>query len=222
MAASVAVLVSGGGTNLQALLDAAAAGAAFEITHVVADRPDAFALERARRAGVPTTVVAYRDYAERADFDAALGDALAATGAEWVALAGFMRVLGPELVAAWHGRMLNIHPSLLPAFRGLHVHRRVLDAGVRVTGCTVHVVTPELDDGPVVVQAAVPVLDQDTEATLAARVLEKEHQAYPLALELLASGRAVVEAARVRLDARPAAVPAGFLWPRPTVGGRLG
>jgi phosphoribosylglycinamide formyltransferase-1 len=111
--------------------------------------------------------------------------------------------------------MLNIHPSLLPAFRGLHTHRRVLAAGLRVTGCTVHVVTPELDDGPVVVQAAVPVLDGDTEETLAARVLEQEHAAYPLALELMASGRAVVDGARVRLTVPAAAVPAGLLWPRP-------
>jgi phosphoribosylglycinamide formyltransferase-1 len=215
MAAPVAVLVSGGGTNLQALLDAAAAGAAFAVVHVVADRENAFALERARRAGVATTVVPHRDFADRAAFERALGDALAATGAQWVALAGFMRVLGAELVARWRGRMLNIHPSLLPAFRGLHTHRRVLAAGLRVTGCTVHVVTPELDDGPVVVQAAVPVLDGDTEETLAARVLEQEHAAYPLALELMASGRAVVDGARVRLTVPAAAVPAGLLWPRP-------
>jgi phosphoribosylglycinamide formyltransferase-1 len=164
---------------------------------------------------VATTVVAHRDFADRAGFERALADALAATGAEWVALAGFMRVLGAELVARWRGRMLNIHPSLLPAFRGLHTHRRVLAAGLRVTGCTVHVVTPELDDGPVVVQAAVPVLDGDTEETLAARVLEQEHAAYPLALELMASGRAVVDGARVRLTVPAAAVPAGLLWPRP-------
>lgn len=218
MAAAVAVLVSGGGTNLQALLDAAAAGAAFEVTRVVADRPEAFALERARRAGVEATVVPYRDFADREAFEAALGEALAEAGVAWVALAGFMRVLGPDLVERWRNRMLNIHPSLLPAFRGLHVHRRVLAAGVRVTGCTVHVVRPALDDGPIVVQAAVPVCDGDTEATLATRVLEEEHRAYPLALDLLAGGRAVVAGERVRLTAPAAEVPAGFLWPRPAAG----
>jgi phosphoribosylglycinamide formyltransferase-1 len=127
-----------------------------------------------------------------------------------------MRVLGPELVARWRDRMLNIHPSLLPAFRGLDTHRRVLAAGLKVSGCTVHVVRPALDDGPVVVQAAVPVLDDDTEATLAARVLAQEHRAYPLALDLLASGRAVVDGERVRLTVPAAEPPAGFSWPRPT------
>jgi phosphoribosylglycinamide formyltransferase-1 len=218
MAAPVAVLVSGGGTNLQALLDAAEGGAAFAVTRVVADREDAYALTRARRAGVATTVVPRRDFADRADFEHELGAVLAESGAEWVALAGFMRVLGPDLVERWRDRMVNIHPSLLPAFRGLDTHRRVLAAGLRITGCTVHVVRAELDDGPIVVQAAVPVLDGDDEATLAARVLAQEHRAYPLALELLASGRAVVEGERVRLTAPAAAVPAGFLWPRPAPG----
>jgi phosphoribosylglycinamide formyltransferase 1 len=216
MAAPVAVLVSGGGTNLQALIDAADRGAAFAVHHVLADRADAFGLERARRAGIATTVVPHRDFADRAAFERELAAALAASGVDWVALAGFMRVLGPELVARWHDRMLNIHPSLLPAFRGLDTHRRVLAAGLKVTGCTVHVVRPALDDGPVVVQAAVPVLDDDTEATLAARVLAHEHRAYPLALELLASGRAVVDGERVRLTVAAAATPAGWVWPQPT------
>jgi phosphoribosylglycinamide formyltransferase-1 len=213
VAAPVVVLVSGGGTNLQALLDAAAAGAAFEVRQVVADREGAFALERARRAGVATTVVPRRAFADRAGFERALAGVLAESGAEWAALAGFMRVLGPELVERWRDRMVNIHPSLLPAFRGLHTHRRVLEAGLRVTGCTVHVVRAELDDGPIVVQAAVPVLADDSEDSLAARVLAQEHRAYPLALDLLASGRAVVDGERVRLTAPAAAVPEGFLWP---------
>jgi phosphoribosylglycinamide formyltransferase-1 len=216
MAAPVAVLVSGGGTNLQALIDAAERGAAFAVRHVLADRADAFGLERARRAGIATTVVPYRHFADRAAFERELAVALAATGVAWVALAGFMRVLGPELVARWRDRMLNIHPSLLPAFRGLDTHRRVLAAGLKVSGCTVHVVRPTLDDGPVVVQAAVPVLDDDTEATLAARVLAQEHRAYPLALDLLASGRAVVDGERVRLAVPAAEPPAGFSWPQPT------
>ncbi len=221
MAAAVAVLVSGGGTNLQALLDAAAAGAAFDVSHVVADREDAFALERARRAGVATTVVPRRDFADRAGFERALTAVLAESGADWVALAGFMRVLGPELVERWRDRMVNIHPSLLPAFRGLHTHRRVLEAGLRITGCTVHVVRPELDDGPIVVQAAVPVLDDDTEDTLAARVLVQEHRAYPLALELLASGRAVVEGKRVRLRDADAGATRALISPAPESAGQL-
>jgi phosphoribosylglycinamide formyltransferase-1 len=218
MAAPVAVLVSGGGTNLQALLDAAAGEAHFVVCHVIADREEAFALERARRAGVPTTVVDRRAYGDRAGFERELARVLADSGAEWAALAGFMRVLGPELVERWRDRMLNIHPSLLPAFRGLHTHRRVLAAGLKITGCTVHVVRAELDDGPIVVQAAVPVRDGDDETTLGSRVLEQEHRAYPLALDLLTSGRAVVDGERVRLSAPAAAVPAGFLWPRPAPG----
>lgn len=213
MAARVAVLVSGGGTNLQALLDAAGAGAAFAVVKVIADRADAFALTRATAAGVPTAVVERARFADRGAFETALAGELTGADVQWVALAGFMRVLGAELVTAWRDRMLNIHPSLLPAFRGLHTHRRALAAGVRLSGCTVHIVRPALDDGPIVVQAAVPVLDEDTEATLAARVLVQEHRAYPLALDLLARGGAVVDGERVRLTGEAARVPAGLLWP---------
>lgn len=211
--ARVAVLASGSGSNLQALLDAAQGAAAFRIVQVIVNRPDAYALERARRAAVPSALVDHRTFAAREDFEARLQAVLDAAEAEWVCLAGFMRVLTAGFVERWHDRMLNVHPSLLPAFKGLHTHRRVLEAGLRITGCTVHVVRPELDAGPVVVQAAVPVLDGDDEAALAARVLAMEHRAYPVALELLTSGRAQVAGECVHLLAPPACVPAGLLWP---------
>lgn len=194
----VAVLISGGGSNLQALVDAAASpDFPARIALVLSNRPDAGGLERAVRAGVPAEAVDHRGFATRELFEAALDARLRAAGAELVCLAGFMRVLTPGFVAAWRDRLLNIHPSLLPAFRGLHTHARALAAGVRIHGCTVHLVRPELDDGPVLVQGAAPVLPGDTEAALAARVLGLEHRCYPLALGLLASGRARVEGERV-------------------------
>ena len=195
----VAVLISGGGSNLQALLDAAAAEPAFpaEIVLVLSNNPDAGGLARAERAGVERRVIDHRAYPDREAFDAALDAALRDAGAELVCLAGFMRLLTPGFVEAWRDRMLNIHPSLLPAFRGLHTHRRALAAGVRVHGCTVHLVRPELDDGPILVQGVVPVLPGDTEGALATRVLEVEHRCYPLALRLFASGRATVEDERI-------------------------
>lgn len=194
----VAVLISGGGSNLQALVDAAASpGFPARIALVLSNRPDAGGLERAARAGVPAEAVDHRGFPTRELFEAALDARLRAAGAELVCLAGFMRVLTPGFVEAWRDRLLNIHPSLLPAFRGLHTHARALAAGVRLHGCTVHLVRPELDDGPVLVQGAAPVLPGDTEAALAARVLGLEHRCYPLALRLLASGRARVEGEQV-------------------------
>lgn len=213
MAARVAVLASGSGSNLQALIDAERAGAAYEIVQVIANRADAFALERARRAGIEARLVDHRDYDDRRAFEREIETVLDGAGVDWLALAGFMRVLTANFVQARTDRILNIHPSLLPAFKGLHTHRRALEAGVRVSGCTVHVVRPALDDGPIVVQAAVPVAPADDEATLAARVLEREHAAYPLALDLMASGAAVVEGDRVRLQAAVTTLPEGFLWP---------
>ncbi len=194
-----AVLISGGGSNLQALVDAAAApDFPAGVVLVLSNDPGAYGLERAAKAGVPRRAIDHRPYAgDRAAFEAALDAALRDVGAELVCLAGFMRVLTPPFVEAWRDRLLNIHPSLLPAFRGLHTHARALAAGVRVHGCTVHLVRPELDDGPILVQGAAPVLPGDTEATLAARVLGLEHRCYPLALRLLASGRARVEGERV-------------------------
>jgi phosphoribosylglycinamide formyltransferase-1 len=196
---SVAVLISGSGSNLQALIDQSA-GSSYEIVHVISNVAGAYGLERAARAGIPTSVIDHRGFASRALFDGALDRALRETGAELVCLAGFMRILGPELVTAWSDRMLNIHPALLPSFKGLHTHERALDAGVRVHGCTVHVVRPALDDGPIVVQGVVPVLPGDDAERLAKRVIQVEHQAYPLALDLLASGQARVEGDRVQVE----------------------
>lgn len=198
----VGVLISGRGSNLQALLDACADPAfPAEIVAVLSNRPGAAGLERARAAGVAAGVVDHRGFPDRASFEEALDRALRDAGAEFVCLAGFMRLLTPWFVERWHDRMINIHPSLLPAFPGLDTHRRAIEAGVRFTGCTVHFVRAEMDDGPILVQAAVPVLAGDDEPALAARVLEAEHRCYPLALRLVAEGRARVRGIRVDLDA---------------------
>jgi phosphoribosylglycinamide formyltransferase 1 len=184
----VGVLISGSGSNLQALMDAAAQpDYPAEIVLVVSNRPDAYGLERAAKAGVEHAVIDHTTFTDRAGFETAVDAALRAAGCEIVCLAGFMRVLSAGFVEGWAGRLLNIHPSLLPAFKGLHVHRQALEAGVKVSGCTVHLVTPALDDGPILAQAAVPVLDGDDEASLAARILEQEHRIYPQALATLAT-----------------------------------
>lgn len=202
----VGVLVSGRGSNLQALLDACAdPGFPAEIALVISNVPGVFALERADKAGVPTQVIRHKDFPSREAFDTAVDVALRAAGIELVCLAGFMRLLTPGFTESWRDRLVNIHPSLLPSFRGLHTHERALQAGVRLHGCTVHMVRPELDDGPIIVQGAVPVLPGDTPDSLAERVLTVEHRIYPLALRLLAEGRAVVEGDTVRLLDVPAA-----------------
>ncbi|MDX6751873.1 phosphoribosylglycinamide formyltransferase [Geminicoccaceae bacterium 1502E] len=196
----VGVLVSGSGSNLQALLDAAAApDTPFEIVLVLANRPDAYGLERARLAGIEARLIDHRSFAGREAFEAALDAALREAGVEIVCLAGFMRVLTAGFVEGWMGRMLNIHPSLLPSFRGLHTHARALAENCAVAGCTVHLVTPDLDAGPVVVQGLVPVLPGDTAESLAARTIEVEHRAYPRALAMLAQGRVRLEEGRARL-----------------------
>lgn len=195
-----AVLISGGGSNLQALIDACEARqCAAEIGLVVSNRADAFGLERARRHGIAATVVDHRPFASREAFEFVLDRQLREAGIELVCLAGFMRVLTPGFVAGWRDRLLNIHPSLLPAFPGLHTHARALEAGCRVHGCTVHLVRPTLDDGPILVQGIVPVLADDDADRLAARVLEVEHRCYPLALDLLARGDLCIEGDRVTL-----------------------
>ncbi|HLO76597.1 MAG TPA: phosphoribosylglycinamide formyltransferase [Magnetospirillum sp.] len=203
MKKKVGVLVSGRGSNLQALLDAIAADPAFpaEIALVISNIPDVYALERAAKASVPTTVIPHKGFASREEFDAAMDAALRAAGVEIVCLAGFMRLLTKGFVEGWAGRMINIHPSLLPSFKGLHTHERAIEAGVKLHGCTVHLVTPELDDGPILVQAAVPVLAGDTADTLAGRVLEQEHRAYPLALKLVAEGKVRVDGPRAVVEA---------------------
>ena len=186
----VAVLVSGFGSNLQALMDATTDGRLHaEFRLVASDRPDAPGLKRARRAGLPTATLPPDDYPDRAAWNAALGDALCSSGAQLVVLAGFMRVLGTELVRDWQGRMLNIHPSLLPLYRGLHTHRRALAAGDHMHGASIHFVTEELDGGPVILQARVPILAGDDEQALAQRVQAREHEVYPQVVEWIAAGR---------------------------------
>lgn len=201
----VAALISGRGSNLQALLDACADPAfPAEIVHVLSNVPGVRGLERAAAAGVPTSVLSHRDFADRAAFDDALDAELRRVGADLVCLAGFMRILTEGFVERWRDRLINIHPSLLPAFKGLHTHERAIAAGVRFTGCTVHFVRPAMDDGPIIVQAAVPVLPDDDADRLAARVLKAEHRIYPLALKLVADGRASVSAdGVVRLEGLP-------------------
>lgn len=191
------ILISGRGSNMTALI-AAAADPAYpaEIAGVISDQADAPGLGIAIARGVPVQVIARRDFADGQAHDAAIDKALAGFNADLVALAGYMRKLSAAFVAKWQGRMINIHPALLPSFKGLDTHRRALDAGLRVHGCTVHFVTPEVDDGPIIAQAAVPVMAGDDEATLAARVLKAEHRLYPLALGLVAEGKARMEGGR--------------------------
>ena len=191
----VGVLLSGRGSNLQALLDARAAS--WRVAVAISNVAGAPGLARAEAAGVPVRALPHGDFADRAAFEEALHEALAAAGVELVVLAGFMRVLGPGFVARWHDRAINIHPSLLPAFRGLDTHRRALAAGVAWHGCTVHFVRAELDAGPIILQAAVPVRPGDDEAALAARVLAREHRVLPLAVGWIAEGRIRVEGERV-------------------------
>ena len=190
----LAVLISGSGTNLQALIDACAeADYPARISLVISNRENAGGLERAKAAGLPTLVIRHTKFAKRDDFDRALTEALEPANVDLICLAGFMRVLGHNFVDHWRDRLINIHPALLPSFKGLHTHKRALEAGVRITGCTVHYVRAEVDVGPIVAQAAVPVLPGDTEDSLAQRVLEQEHRIYPLAVELIARGQVKVD-----------------------------
>src|SRR6266545_979137 len=196
------VLVSGQGSNLQSLIAAAAdPGYGLRVALVVSDRPGAYGLERARRAGIETAVVRLEDQPDRAAFDRALRDLVATTRPDAVCLAGFMRILGPEFVRAFPDRIVNTHPSLLPAFRGANAVRDALAYGVRVTGCTVHLVDEEVDHGPVLFQAAVPVEDGDDEASLHERIKREEHRLLPLAVGLVASGRVRTDGRRAWLTA---------------------
>lgn len=184
------VLISGRGSNLQSLIAACATqGFPAKIVCVISNKADAKGLDHARAANIPALVVSHRDYADRPSFEAALDAALEAQGVQLVCLAGFMRLLTAWFTERWRDRLVNIHPSLLPSFPGLDTHEKVLAYGGKLTGCTVHYVRAEMDHGPIIVQAAVPVLANDTEETLAARVLKAEHQAYPTAIRLIAEGR---------------------------------
>ena len=205
---SVVVLISGSGSNLQALIDATANGLPSRIAAVISNRGDAYGLERARRAGIPTQVLSHKHYPDRESYDAALAGRIDAYQPGLVALAGFMRILSPRFVQHYQGRMLNIHPSLLPEFRGLHTHQRALEAGVTEHGASVHFVTEELDGGPLIIQARVPVLPGDDPETLAARVLRQEHRIYPRAVQWFAEGRLRLDGGRVLLDGRPLERPA--------------
>lgn len=189
----VAILISGRGSNMRALIEAASApDYPAQIVLVLSNVADAGGLAFAKERGIATEVVEHKNYASREAFDRAMDEKLAAAKAELVALAGFMRLLSTDFVEQWRGRMINIHPSLLPAYKGLHTHRRAIEAGEAFAGCTVHFVTPELDDGPAILQAKVPVLPGDTEEALAARVLAEEHRIYPEALRLVAEGKATL------------------------------
>ena len=196
----IGVLISGRGSNLEALIKATqTADYPAEIVLVISSRPGTKGLEHAHAGGIASQVIDDRKYADRAAFEQALSKALQAKSVELVCLAGFMRILNPEFVNAWRNRLINIHPSLLPAYKGLHTHQRVLEDGARLTGCTVHFVRPETDDGPIIIQAAVPVLTDDTEETLAARVLAYEHKVYPEAVRLIAEGATRVRGHRVQI-----------------------
>jgi phosphoribosylglycinamide formyltransferase-1 len=204
------VIASGSGSNLQAIIDRCAAGSIdAEIVLVLSNVPGAGALIRAEQAGIATAVIDHRTFAERADFDRAVVAALQSAGVDLVVLAGFMRLITAPFIAAFPERIINIHPALLPAFPGLHVQRKALEAGARFSGCTVHFVDGGVDTGPIIIQAVVPILDDDSEESLAARILVQEHRIYPRAIQLIAEGRVQIEGRRVRIA--DAAVVEGFM-----------
>ncbi|WP_314663713.1 phosphoribosylglycinamide formyltransferase [uncultured Selenomonas sp.] len=194
------ILCSGRGSNLASIIEAVERGEIpAEIAVVIADKRDAYALERARAKGIPAVAVVYRDFEERADFERTMLDELHAHGVTLVILAGFMRILSPVFVHAYTGRILNIHPALLPSFPGAHAHRDALAYGVKVSGCTVHFVDEGMDSGPIILQASVPVMEDDTEETLAARVLEQEHRIFPEAIKLYVEYRLRTDGRRVHI-----------------------
>jgi phosphoribosylglycinamide formyltransferase 1 len=198
---SVGVLLSGSGTNLQAIIDAIEAGKLdASIQLVLSNKADAYGLTRARQHGIPTEVLNHKDYATREAYDEAVVALLRRRGVELVVLAGFMRLLSPVFVKAFSNRIMNIHPALLPSFPGLHVQRKAIEHGVRFSGCTVHFVNEECDEGPIIIQAVVPVFHDDSEASLAARILEQEHRIYPRAIQLYAQGRLHVVGRTVQVD----------------------
>lgn len=197
----VGVLISGRGSNLQALIDACAAeDFPAEIVTVISNKAGAKGLDKARDAGIKAEFLDHTLFETREEFEIKLDEKLKEAGVKFVCLAGFMRILTPTFVERWRDRLINIHPSLLPSFKGVHTHERALENGIRIHGCTVHFVRPEMDDGPIIGQAAVPVLSSDDADTLADRVLEAEHKLYPVCLKLLVEGKARVTAERVRMD----------------------
>jgi len=209
----VAVLASGGGTNLQSIIDRTQDGSiAAEIVLVIANNPDAGALKRAETAGIPAICINHRDFASRQGFDQEVVRSLQEAGTELVVLAGFMRIISDVFLAAFPQRIINIHPSLLPAFPGLHVQQKAIDYGARFSGCTVHFVDSGVDSGPIIIQSAVPVLSDDSEETLAARILEQEHKIYPQAIQWFAEGRICIDGRRVTIK-ETADIPAARINP---------
>src|SRR6185436_4520563 len=197
----IAVLISGSGTNLQSIIDAIAANRLdAKIEVVLSNRADAFGLVRAKNHGIPSEVLDHKSFPSREAYDQAIVDLLRARGVQLVALAGFMRLLSPVFVAAFSNRIMNIHPALLPSFPGLHVQKKTLEHGVRFSGCTVHFVNEECDEGPIIIQAVVPVFPDDNGERLAARILEQEHRIYPRAIQLFAEGRLRVVGRKVVVD----------------------
>ena len=204
MSCNVVVLISGSGSNLQALIDSVARGEnPARIAAVISNRADAYGLQRAKQAGIATELLDHKQFDGREAFDAALIQAIDAHQPDLVVLAGFMRILTPGFVQHYAGRLLNIHPSLLPRHKGLHTHQRALEAGDSEHGCSVHFVTEELDGGPLVVQAVLPVMADDTAESLASRVHQQEHQIYPLAVRWFAEGRLRLGAQGAMLDGEP-------------------
>ena len=194
----VAVLISGRGSNMMSLVEAAKApDYPAEIVVVISNRPDAAGLAWAKAQGIPALGLDHKRYESREHFEGQLQSGLEASKVDLVACAGFMRLMTPAFVDKWRDRMLNVHPSLLPAFKGLDTHRRALEAGVKIAGCTVHLVRPEMDEGPILAQAAVPVLEGDTEEMLAARIMRQEHRIYPQALALVAADKVRISGNRV-------------------------
>lgn len=195
----IVILISGRGSNMAAILDS---DLSVEVAAVISNRGDSQGLATARARGIPSLAVEHANYPSREAFDAALAERIDEFRPDFVILAGFMRILGDDFVRRHAGRLVNIHPSLLPSFPGIRTHRRALEEGVKLHGCTVHFVTEKLDHGAIIIQAAVPVLDGDDEESLAARVLEQEHRIYPQAIRWLIEGRLHIENGRVRLDTR--------------------
>jgi phosphoribosylglycinamide formyltransferase-1 len=208
------VLASGGGTNLQAIIDRCQDGSLdAEIAVVITNNPGAGALDRAEKAGIRTLCINHRDFSQREDFDNAVVKALQDTGVELVVLAGFMRIITQTFIDAYPSRVINIHPALLPAFPGLHVQQQAIDYGARFSGCTVHFVDGGVDTGPIIIQAVVPVLPDDTADSLAARILEQEHKIYPRAIQLIAEGRVHVNGRKVSIKPPCPAETAAFVNP---------
>ncbi len=197
----IGVLISGSGTNLQSIIDAIEAKELdAKIQVVLSNRIDAYGLVRAKKHGIPVEVLDHKRFSSREAFDQAVVDILRAREVELVVLAGFMRLLSPVFVAAYSNRIMNIHPALLPAFPGLHVQKKAVEHGVRFSGCTVHFVNEECDEGPIIIQAVVPVFPEDTEESLASRILEQEHRIYPRAIQLYSEGRLRIEGRKVFVD----------------------